>query len=321
MSDDPFSSLPSPSASQGTQHKKKKSSFWLLVILLLGVGFIALTFSPWYMRMYTPAPAENNAQTQQRLTGLENSVRAINERVDALSSLSSETKTSDVSATSATTKQSASDIARLQSDLVALSSALTALQNEVKESSSHALHSQQTTQSTLAAAIAYMQLRVTAESNQPFTAELSAMREASTNDSDFQLALAKLQPIAATGAPILSELQQSLLTQEASAAQAIDRQKAQNSWDKLMVELKGLVSIRRLHGGATDAFSAMENDLSKNDLSAVLEDIKHLPVEAQTVLNDWRTQVEARQTVNDALHALANHFNDLAKTHTTQGVP
>jgi hypothetical protein len=307
---------PMPSSKDTRRCSKKKCALWLFLFLAVLLGAAAL-FCPYYRGMRTSVQAQDMAQIQQRLTGLENSVRALDERVNALSSSATAAPATSEIPTPNTSAKSASDIARLQSDLVSFSSALSALQNEVKESGSHVQHAQQVTQSTVASAIAYIQLRSTALTNQPFTADLAALRNASPNDADFQKALGQMEPYAATGAETAGELRDDLISLEASASQAMDQSKAQNWWEKFVAELKGLVSVRRLHGGATDAFGAMETDLAKNDLAAALENIKNLPTEAQNVLSDWRGKVEARRTINEALHNLADHFNDLAKTGAT----
>lgn len=289
---------------------KSRSGIWIFLFLILLIADAAFVWLEPYLNLQKPTAPQDMAQIQQRLTGLENSVRALDERVNALSpapAISSQTEVPQQNV------KSAGDIARLQSDLVAMSSALTALQNEVKESGFHVQHVQQMAQNTLACAIAYIQLRATATTSQPFANELATMRDASSGDADFQKALGKIQPFASTGAATIAELQESLIALEASAEQAIDEGQAQNWWGKFVAELKTLVSIRKLHGGNTDAFGAMETDLAKNDLAAVSEDMKHLPRAAQNILNDWREKLEARRTVNDALHDLADHFTVLAK--------
>jgi hypothetical protein len=256
MNDNDISNLPGiPSQKQAPKCGKKKCALWIvlfLVLLLVAVGAACQ-----YWRMQTSMATQDVVEIQQRLTGLENSVRALDERVDVLSNAAPQAPTASGETPSATTKQSVQDIARLQSDLVAVSSALTMLQNEVKETRSHAQHSQQATQSTLASAIAYIQLRSVALSDQPFTAELSAMRDASPDDTDFQKALGKLEPYAASGAPTASQLRDDLMSLESSASAAIDKQAAQNWWEKFVAELKGLVSVRHIHGGGTDTFAKM----------------------------------------------------------------
>jgi len=62
---------------------------------------------------------------------------------------------------------------------------------------------------------------------------------------------------------------------EASASQAIDQQKAQNWWISY-APTQRLFFVRHLHSNSSDAFSLMEDDLAKNDLSATLETSKSL---------------------------------------------
>ena len=319
MNDNDTTTLPE---TPSVYSNKKRFLLWLLLFVVLLIAAVVFC-APRYLRSQQAMSSSDIAQIQQRLTGLENSIREIDSILyDANGNLTVQQPTATKEpASKVNDAHTTNEVARLQSDVVALSSALTALQNEVKESSSHAQHSQQTTQSTLASAIAYIQLRSVAQTNQPFTTELTAMREVSPNDAELQQVLGKIQSLAATGAPTPGELHDDLITLEASASQAIDQHAAQNWWEKFLAEIKGLVSVRKLHGGGLDAFSTMENALGKNDLTTTLDAMKSLPLEAQNVLSDWRGKAEARQNINEALRALAGHFTALAKPHNTQSEP
>jgi hypothetical protein len=207
----------------------------------------------------------------------------------------------------------------LQNDLATLSSALNDLRSEVKQTDSSATQTQKSTQASLAAAIAFIQLREAATSGRKFVNELAAMRKAARNDGDFQQQLGKLESFAPMGAPTFFALQEELISLEGPIA----RTTAQTLWQKILTELKSLISVRPLHGGDSVAFTAMERALAQGDGSVALDDMKNLPTDAQTVLNDWRTHVEARQQIDTALQTMADHFTVLTNISpaSSQDVP
>lgn len=301
---------------------KRKSGGFLktLVLFILAAALVMVGYAYWCTQNYKVGARPDMAQIEQRLTGVENSVRDLNSRIDTLNNPQPAVSKQAAETESETQKQisskSANDIARMQSDLVALSSALSALQNEVKESGTHMQHAQLATQNAVSSAIAYIQLRSIALTDQPYTYELTSLRDASPDDADFRKAMGRLDIYASTGAPTIQELRDDLIAQEASASQAVTQHNAQNWWQKLLAELEGLVTIRHIHGGPTDAFSAMENDLAKNDLGQALTDMKNLPPEAQDHLKDWAAKAEARRSINDALHSLSDYFSGMTKSQT-----
>jgi hypothetical protein len=251
---------------------------------------------------------------------MENKIEALQRQVDALS-----TKT-EQPADTATGKQSTADIARLQSDVTALSAAVNGVQSEIKRTGSSAEQSQKITQGALSTAIAFIQLRETALSGQPFAAELAAMRNAARSDGAFQEQLAKLEPYATKGVPTLAGLQSDLLAHESAATAAADRASAKTLLDKIMAELKTLVSVRPMHGDTgTDSsvggFTPMENALARGNIGTALDDLKAMPTPTQTELNGWRENAEARQQIQDALRVMADHFAATANNTSTQDAP
>lgn len=315
MTDEAFSS-PKPSPSQPASKKcGRKKCALLIFLILIGITAIAFRLSPFYARIMLAsqpqAGSEIFAQIDQRLTGLENSVRALDERISALTTVAVDQ--TGATSVSSPPKQPSTDIARMQSDLVALSSALAALQSQVKESETHSQHSQAATQGTLAAAMAFLQLRLKAESSAVFVAEAATLREAAAHDTEIQASLGRIQPLAATGVPTITQLREQFLSLEASMQNAVEKQQANNWWQRFTVTLKGLVSIRRLHDNEGGGFAAIEKDLDTGDLAAALQDVAALPAEAQNVLKDWREKAMARKLLDSALQDMGDHLNAVMK--------
>jgi hypothetical protein len=197
--------------------------------------------------------------------------------------------------------ESASDIAHMKNDMIAMSSALGAVQEEVKQNGSNAAQNRQAVQGMLAEAVAFIQLRESVVSGRSYTAELASMRAAAANDNRFAEALSKLDASAAKGVPSPSALEDELIAAEPAAEQSIDKSNAHGWWERLLAELKGLITIRPLHGGgATDAFGVMESALQKGDVAAALDALKNLPPAAQESLADWKASAEARLNADTA---------------------
>ncbi len=302
---------PMPETPEKPPCRKKKFLCLLVILAVIGAAIAVLPYCPWFNRMHGGLAAQDFAATKQRLTDLESRVEVLDKQLNALNAQA--TAPADVKTQAGAPPESAAEVAHLQNDMIALSSALAALQTEVKQTGTHAMHSQQATQASLAAAIAFIQLREAATAGRSFTAELAAMRDATKNDTGFQESLSKLEPLAAKGAPALPVLQEELIALETSAATAIAKNDAQTWWEKFLAELRGLVSVRRMHGGgATDAFTIMETALAQGDIAGALEAMKNLPPDAQQVLNGWREKAEARRAIDENLRALAAHFSALA---------
>jgi len=323
MNDNPVpANTDTPPVKKSCCRKKKVAVFILLLLILIAAA--ASLCCPYYLQtMQALTGTQDLIQIQQRLASLENNMHALDERVNALNVpavLPAGAEMKEPVATAKPSSQTTNDIARLQNEVATLSATLATLQGEMKESSSHIQHAQQNTQSMLASTLAFVQLRAIAVTSQPFTAELADMRDASANEESLSSILSPLQSVAATGAPTIPELRDEFITLEAMASQAIGQQPAQHWWEKIIIELKNLVSVRHLHGGS-DAFTVVESDLAKGDLEATLTDTKNLPPEAQSILNEWRTKVEARKNINEALHSLGEHFSNLTKNHNKQGEP
>ena len=199
---------------------------------------------------------------------------------------------------------------------------MSGIETEVKRTGAAAMQRQQAAQSSMAAAIAFIQLRSAAEAGRGFASELAAVKSAAPEDAKFREVLARLEPYAAKGAPKLMRLREEFITLESSVSVAVSRSTAQNWWGRLVSEMKGLISIRPLHGGgAMDNSTTAEDALSSGDLPAALVAIGSLPPEAQDVLKNWRAKAEARAAVDADLHDLSDRLTAMAAPPSTQGEP
>jgi hypothetical protein len=254
------------------------------------------------------------AQTSQKFSEIEQQIQTINSRIDDLNAhMNKEPVGTAPVMQNPEASSSIETLTHMQSDLAALSSAVSGLQVEVKQAGSSAAATQQTAQATLAAAIAFIQLRSAAESGRGFISELAGLRSAAPDDSRFRETLDKLVPYAEKGAPVIGVLREEFMNLEAPTTEAIDKASAQNWWQRILAELKGLISIRPLHGNdATGADAEVENALAVGDVDAAITAAKTLPPEAQDVLKDWLAQAQARAAIDTALHDLSDRFVALA---------
>jgi hypothetical protein len=301
----------------------------LFSFLLIMAALAAAVFWPPAHDLIWPAPY-NSAPSSEKLTALEQKVATLNVRVDDLGArldamASSVSAPIVASSTNEVPAKSSADLARAQSDLVALSAAVSSLQTEMKEVNGIATAARAETQNLIAQALAFAQLRDTAMSGRGFAAERTAFQSAAKSDPDFMQPLNELAPYADKGAPSLAILRQQLVDMTGDIERAMAKASAQNWWERLLAELKGLVSVRPLHGTATsdDALAAMESDLAHDDLAAALDQIKNLPPEAQKTLDDWRANVEARQKIDQALQVMSDHLTVAAPSNASpaQGAP
>lgn len=307
------------------------------IISFLCVLVIILAVAAWFLQTQfitgvTVAPSSTAlvVQMEQRIASLEQQVqvldtklREMNARVDKDASDSASVVVPGAQP-APTPTVTAGTTAHMQDDLAALSASLAALQAEVKQNSNSAAQTQQLTQDTLAASIAYTQLRETALTGRGFATELTALRSVVGNNKNFQEPLARLEPYTAQGAPTIAVLREEFVALKPAADIAADKAIAQDWEHRLLADLRGFISIRPLHGtagseNAADPLAASEVAIESGDLSGALDTIKILPTEAQDVLKNWQEKAKARLAIDAALHDLGDRFI----THPThaQGEP
>ena len=99
--------------------------------------------------------------------------------------------------------------------------------------------------------IAFMQLRDAVASGHGFAHELDALQSATKTTPLSKICSNKLMPFAEKGAPTGIALREQLTEQAGAIDQALAKAGAQSWWERVLAELKGLVSIRPLHGAAS----------------------------------------------------------------------
>jgi hypothetical protein len=209
-------------------------------------------------------------------------------------------------------RRQSQDIARLQSDVVALSAAFAGLQADVKRATEMESRMQKSSQATLATAIDFMRLRDAASVGHIFARELSAFRADLNNLALPDLTaiedrLNQLEPLAAQAVPSSQQLREQFAALEPGLARSAAKATAQNWWQRAVAEIKGLVIVRR-NGGPTDTYAKIENDLAQNDVDMALQDTETLPLDATKLVEPWRARLKMRQQIDETLSFVANHI-------------
>jgi hypothetical protein len=270
----------------------------------------ALRFCPIYSRP-VPTGLQN---IPQRLGSLENRLQDLEEQIKTIQAMA----TSQNTASNAPPPSNVTtDIGHLQNDIASLTTSLGTLENQVKDIASHYAQTRAATQTSLAEALAFISLREAALSGHPFAEELASMRKASASDEALGEPLGRLDTLAGKGVPTPAALLDELLARESSAETTTEKATAQGWWERLLAELKQLISIRRVHGGTENGtFTPVESALARNDITAALAALKNLPPEMQQALADWQAKAESRQTAEDAVRNISSHL-----TTSPQGTP
>ena len=176
---------------------KRRLGLSALAPFLAIIFIAALYFGAWLVWMHmmstvtvAPSSAALVLQMEQRVTNIEQKVQALDSRLNELSArvdknspISVSTELPDAQSVTAPPVATAQTVAHMQNDLTALSATLTALQAEVKKTGSAATETQQTTQTALAATIAFIQLHETADAGRGFSHDLTALRAVVGNRS------------------------------------------------------------------------------------------------------------------------------------------
>jgi hypothetical protein len=292
-------------------HRGSRLKFILLIVLVLALigGWYAC---PWILKLRSTGETPDRTETQARLSEIERRVDALEGKMASAGVKTVEIESEQPAPVEAPNAP-AVDVARLQSDMVSLSAAVSGVQAELKQARNADAHRAQAAQSSLAGAIAFIELRDAVDAGRGFASELSALRAAARSDSGLEPEIAKLEPLASKGVASMGVLRADFLNLESGASAGIDKAAAQNWRQRIWAEMKSLVTVRSLHGNETaDAFTETENALSAGDLSKALAAEANLPQAAQDVLKDWRAKAEERLTAETALHAIADHYITLA---------
>lgn len=291
---------------------KKKGVCLIVALIVLGGASAFVYVGPWLLhRQATVNVAGGNEALRAEVESINRRVEALESRVEALSvPAAPQAAAAPAPEAAKPDTATAAGLARMQSDMVALSSAMSALQTEVKLTGMTAAETREVSATLMASIVAFIQLREASSSGRAFADELAVLREASRNDTALQASVARLEPYAAAGVPTLATLHDELLEREPAIAVAVAKGAAQNWWQRVLAELQGLITVRPLHGGEGDALAQLESSLGKSNAAAV-EAFKALPADAERSLADWQKKLEARQHVDEGIAAIAARFTTL----------
>jgi hypothetical protein len=267
-------------------------------VLIIALALAALHLQNVY-KIYESPPRPAQAATPPAVTAQQ--IRALDERLDDLTARLTRLEQQPTAAAlpaAETGAGSSAELVRLRSDVVALTTTLTALQEQMKQTAGS---SSQNQQEVLAALV--NSLTALASSGRSFKPELAFVQQAAARDSALAAPLTRLNPIAETGAPSLAALTEEFAGLERPLEAALRRSEADTWQGRLWAEAQGLVTIRPLHpkAGQEGTIGAMADDLAQGKLEAALDKVKDLPPPAQALLKDWRSRASARQKLDATL--------------------
>jgi len=240
---------------------------------------------------------------EDKFEHLDNRVGELATRLEKLEQVSLTATPSGAGATEATS----ADNTKLKEDVAALSTTLGDIQNQLRLAAQAADKNHFADQATLAAVVALMQLRVLADRGEGFTPEYTTLALATAQNAPLHDFVAKLEPLAAEGAPSLALLREEFSGLHHAARAAVIHAEAKDWIDRVLAALRSLVSIRSLYpeGGGEIGLEAVQADLAQHRLAAALEKVDALPEAARDLLKTWRARVEARRKLDESLKAIA----------------
>lgn len=296
-----------PSARKRSWLKRFMAAFAVLLVLLAaGAYLVWQSGSRETERALTSEPVAHvpvrDEETQTRLQALEEHLRRVDERLDKLEQAAP--------APVATAEVPAGDSSALQKQITELMTSLADLRETVKQVEQKTEQNRREAQDALSRLLAFSQLRTVALSGEAFTQEEQAMRQAAGQDSALLDSLARIEPLAPHGVGDFTSLRDDYEALRHPAETALRKAEAQGWWDRVIVALKGIVSVRPLHptDAGDDVFATIASDLEHHRLNLVLERLAELPEPAQAVLKDWRDRVEARQRLEVTLNEMTSRL-------------
>ncbi len=258
--------------------KRKRGGFMIGMVLLAGAGSVAIVKCPFFVPPQPP-PA-NTALLEKRIANLETKLNTLTEIP-----------------------------APVPAD-PALADTVRNLQNEVAQIQSVSTQNQQAAHQWVAAAFAFWDLREAAHAGRPFTAPFATLRKMSNNPVVAEQAVL-LESFAASPPPPLAQLKEELMTSEASITAPTVTQAAPTWRDKIKAALGTLVVVHPLHN---PSFADVEKALDSGTAQDALDAFRFLPEDTQHQLTDWKSKLEARVAVDNAVAALGISFTAPAPT-------
>ena len=300
---------------QTLRRSRRSQIFYVLFFLL---GLVASFLLTWlFLPVLPPSPlGDERGQSalmpiRERLSALEQDVRHLGtegygaEPKEGAGPIEAPLSSQHVQSPA----PSALEIAHMQSDLVSLSSALRGLEGEVRQQHNDAAATEEASRNFLAMAVGFIEVRAASSTGHGFQPELQSLRRAAGNRAAFQPALEELEGVAARGAPTIDQLRQQFASLEGRASVAIDKATASTWWERLRAEFEELIAIRPLHGSTEgNVFEPVEVALAEGNLADAAHALDALPPSAREALKDFMNGLSARQSVDDALHSLAEQL-------------
>lgn len=161
-----------------------------------------------------------------------------------------------------------------------------------------------------AAMFSVLTIEAAAREGHPFQTALAQLEEAMPGNRS----VAKLKPLAATGAPTLARLQREFDAARAEAAK-VETSSAEKSdgWGWMRQAFGEAIVVRRPGEEAADGEGAnsferimaqAKDQVEARDLDAAIESLEQLSANLQAPFSDWLEAARARQTLDDGLDEL-----------------
>jgi hypothetical protein len=147
------------------------------------------------------------------------------------------------------------------------------------------------------------------ESGKGFAKEFDAVNATSGG----QLDLKPLEPFKTTGVPSLTELKEQGRPVLLAALDAGTADPGASVWDRLLTSAKSVVRVRKIDAPEGDdsieaTVARIEKSLNENRLADVLAETAKLPPDAAKKVAQWRDQVAARHSVDEAIATVENEL-------------
>lgn len=307
-----------PSTNDNNNGKRSSRSVGILLILIVLFGSITAVMLWKNMRQsYDDLYASKTITAAQVdgdvLSKIDAHDKRINEIISRLAKLEQAPAVEEKSAPapekpSASERANSDEIALLKSEVVALTTTVVNLESRLKQTTSAANSSQRQALAALVNSLAAL-----ADTGRGFVHELDFLKQAvDSYYPDLKEPVAKLVPIAETGALNIPALKDKFAALAPKAENAVIKASATNWLDRLMAEVRGIVTIRSLHPKSDDASitASIIADLDQKKLDEALKKVNDMPDAAKEALKEWKKEAEARQTLDNVLGQISQYLSD-----------
>jgi hypothetical protein len=245
-----------------------------------------------------PASSSTDPAIAERLTGVENAMKAIGITLTALNRRAEESATA-VSAARERADAAAKSAEALQAKLNVIEQSTKVTQDKVAQNSG--------SDAVARRALASVALRDAIARGAPYTTELAIVKQLGASGQ----AVTALEPLAASGVPsepALSRELSALLPSMIEAAGS-DATKAGSFIDRLQANASKLVRVHPIDAPAGDDASAvlarLEVKVARNDLAGIETELDKLPAKARGLADGWHKKLTARNAAIAASRKLA----------------